>query len=83
MRLKETCIERPMIVVLNNLLVHQSETIKFQFDNHAFIAKYLPPQSCALNPIEQMWIVFKCEWKKTTLYAARYFKEERGEDNCR
>jgi hypothetical protein len=33
---------------------------------HAFMAKYLPPQSCALNPIEQVWNVIKCEWKKTS-----------------
>ena len=30
------------------------------------MAKYLPPQSCALNPIEQVWNVIKCEWKKTS-----------------
>ena len=30
------------------------------------MAKYLPPQSCALNPIELVWNVIKCEWKKTS-----------------
>jgi hypothetical protein len=66
MRLKEKCKERPTIVVMDNLSVHHSKALKFQFDNHAFMAKYLPPQSCALNPIEQVWNVIKCEWKKTS-----------------
>ena len=30
------------------------------------MAKYLPPQSCALNPIEQVWNVVKGQWKKTS-----------------
>ena len=66
MRLKEKCKERATIVVMDNLSVHHSKALKFQFDNHAFMAKYLPPQSCALNPIEQVWNVVKCEWKKTS-----------------
>jgi hypothetical protein len=51
---------------MDNLSVHHSKALKFQFDNHAFMAKYLPPQSCALNPNEQVWTVIKCEWKKTS-----------------
>ncbi len=66
MRLKEKCKERSTIVVMDNLSVHHSRALKFQFDNQSFIAKYLPPQSCALNPIEQVWNVIKCEWKKTS-----------------
>ena len=31
-----------------------------------FVAKYLPPQSCALNPIEQVWNLVKQEWKRTS-----------------
>jgi transposase len=60
MRLKEKCRERPTIVVMDNLSVHHSKALKFQFDERHFIAKYLPPQSCALNPIEQVWNVIKC-----------------------
>ena len=65
-RLKEKCKERSTIVVMDNLSVHHSKAIKFQFDSHAFIAKYLPPQSWALNPIEQVWNVIKAEWKRTS-----------------
>ena len=65
-RLKEKCKARPTIVVMDNLSVHHSKAIKFQFDNHQFIAKYLPPQSCALNPIEQVWNVIKGQWKRTS-----------------
>ena len=66
MRLKEKCKERTTIVVMDNLSVHHSKALKFQFDNHAFMAKYLPPQSCALNPIEQVWNIVKSKWKKTS-----------------
>ena len=51
---------------MDNLLEHHSKAIKFQFDDHAFIAKYLPPQSCALNPIDQVWNIIKAEWKRTS-----------------
>jgi DDE superfamily endonuclease len=40
MRLKEKCKERPTIVVMDNLSVHHLKALKFQFDYHAFIAKY-------------------------------------------
>jgi len=66
MRLKEKCKDRPTIVVMDNLSVHHSKILKPHFDERHFIAKYLPPQSCALNPIEQVWNVIKCEWKKTS-----------------
>ena len=66
MRLKEKCRERPTIVIMDNLKVHHSKILKPHFDELHFMAKYLPPQSCALNPIEQVWNVIKCEWKKTS-----------------
>ncbi len=51
---------------MDNLKVHHSKILKSHFDELHFIAKYLPPQSCALNPIEQVWNVIKTEWKKTS-----------------
>jgi transposase len=54
------------IVVMDNLKVHHSKILKPHFDERHFMAKCLPPQSCALNPIEQVWNIIKCEWVGST-----------------
>ena len=64
-RLKEKCEGTQTFVVMDNLQVHHSRHLDKTFDND-FIAKYLPPQSCALNPIEQVWNLVKQEWKRTS-----------------
>ena len=66
LRLKEKCLGRRTIVVMDNLKVHHSKTLRPHFDERTLIAKYLPPQSCALNPIEQVWNIIKCSWKRTS-----------------
>lgn len=66
LRLKEKCLGRTTIVVMDNLKVHHSKTLRPHFDEQTFIAKYLPPQSCALNPIEQVWNIIKGQWKRTS-----------------
>jgi transposase len=66
LRLKEKCQGTSTIVVMDNLKVHHSKTLKPHFDDNVFVAKYLPPQSCALNPIEQVWNIVKSQWKRTS-----------------
>ena len=51
---------------MDNLKVHHSKLLQPHFDDYHFIAKYLPPQSCALNPIENVWNIVKSQWKKTS-----------------
>jgi transposase len=63
---RRNAMEESTIVVMDNLKVHHSKILKPHFDEHQFIAKYLPPQSCALNPIEQVWNVIKGQWKRTS-----------------
>lgn len=66
LRLKEKCQGRRTIVVMDNLQVHHSKLLRPCFDDQYFVAKYLPPQSCALNPIEQVWNVIKGRWRRTS-----------------
>ncbi len=62
--LKEKCQDSKAIVVMDNLKVHHSKLLLPHFNDY-FTAKFLPPQSCALNPIEQVWNVIKGQWRKT------------------
>ena len=52
------------IVIMDNLSVHHSLIVKKEFDNPFFHYQFLPPQSCELNPIEKVWNIIKCEWRK-------------------
>ena len=64
-KLKEKCSDRRCIVVMDNLSVHKSKVIQDVFDD-GFQQKFLPPQSCELNPIEKVWNIFKMKWRKTS-----------------
>ena len=64
--LKEKWRDRPTIVVMDNLQVHKSKFIQGHFDDHTFKARYLPPQSCTLNPIEHVWNLVKARWRRTS-----------------
>jgi transposase len=64
-KLKEKCSDRRCIVVMDNLSVHKSKVIQDVFDD-AFQQKFLPPQSCELNPIEKVWNILKMKWRKTS-----------------
>jgi len=54
------------IVVMDNLSVHHSKIVKEEFDNKWFSCQFLPPQSCELNPIERVWNLIKCQWRKNS-----------------
>jgi transposase len=64
-KLKEKCSDRRCIVVMDNLSVHKSKVIQDVFDD-GFQQKFLPPQSCELNPIEKVWNILKMKWRKTS-----------------
>lgn len=52
--------------VMDNLTVHHSTKARELFDED-FRALYLPPYSCALNPIERLWAIIKDSWRKVVL----------------
>ena len=63
--LKAKCQDRACIVVMDNLSVHKTKTVKGLFDGQ-FQQMFLPPQSCELNPIEKAWNIIKSQWRKTS-----------------
>ncbi len=61
--LRDKCSHHPTIVIMDNLQVHKNaEVSKLQTEKFTF--RFLPPQSCALNPIERVWNVIKGKWRK-------------------
>ena len=66
LKLKEKCADRRCIVVMDNLTVHKSKLISEVFSDD-FQQKFLPPQSCKLNPIEKVWNILKMKWRKTSI----------------
>ena len=64
-QLKEKCQGRQCVVIMDNLSVHKTKAVR-EFFNDDFQQKFLPPQSCELNPIEKAWNIIKSEWRKTS-----------------
>jgi hypothetical protein len=58
MKLKEKCRGHQAVVVMDNLQVHKTKVVQEIFDEN-FQSKFLPPQSCELNPIEKVWNIIK------------------------
>lgn len=54
------------LCVMDNLTVHHSSIVKDIFDSN-FCAFYLPPYSCAMNPIERLWALVKHKWRTMLL----------------
>jgi transposase len=50
-------------VYMDNLSVHNAKAVKDHF-NERIQQRFLPPYSCALNPIERLWGLTKKRWKK-------------------
>lgn len=53
------CLDNQCVVVMDNLSVHKTKLIKEFFNEVNFQQKFLPPQSCNLNPIEKVWNIIK------------------------
>ena len=50
---------------MDNLSVHHANDVVKLFDEHYFVAKFLPTYSCDLNPIEKVWHLLKQRWRRT------------------
>ena len=50
-------------VYLDNLSVHHSKVITELFGERVD-CRFLPPYSCALNPIERLWHLVKKQWRE-------------------
>lgn len=48
---------------MDNLSVHKAKAVTDLFEEN-FRQQFLPPYSCALNPIERLWSVIKHYWTK-------------------
>ncbi len=57
------------VVVMDNLSVHKTRAVMAEFDDD-FRPQFMPPHSCALNPIEHLWSVVKQQWRKTFQFLA-------------
>lgn len=53
-------------VYMDNYSVHRSKSVTGHF-NDRIVQFFLPPYSCALNPIEKLWKVVKEKWRKRML----------------
>ena len=62
-KLRQKCWGHRTVVVMDNLQVHKTKAVKDAF-NAGFQQKFLPPQSCELNPIEKVWNIIKGQWRK-------------------
>jgi transposase len=62
--LKAKCQGLYVVVIMDNLSVHNAKIVEEEFERH-FEKRLLPTYSCALNPIERIWRVVKQTWRKT------------------
>ena len=61
---------------MDNLSVHHANDVVKLFDEHYFVAKFLPTYSCDLNPIEKVWHLLKYRWRRTAHLRLDYGKKE-------
>lgn len=59
---KDTCT-----IVLDNLPIHHSKMVEELVKRTKHKLLFLPPYSCALNPIETLWSLVKREWRQLLL----------------
>ena len=63
---------------MDNYMVHQTQRVKDLFTDRVE-QRFLPPYSCALNPIERLWSVVKNEWRKQNLLNVEGVSEDDAE----
>jgi transposase len=56
-------IKGEALVYMDNYNVHHSKEVK-EFFNERVKQRFFPPYSCALNPIEKLWMLVKGRWKR-------------------
>ena len=67
------------IVFMDNYMVHQTQRVKDLFTDR-IEQRFLPPYSCALNPIERLWSVVKNEWRKQNIINVEGMSEDDSEE---
>jgi transposase len=70
------------IVFMDNYMVHQTQRVKDLFTDRVE-QRFLPPYSCALNPIERLWSVVKNEWRKQNIINVEGMSEDEAEIKLR
>jgi len=63
------------LVYMDNYTVHHSKVVK-DFFNDRIQQRFFPPYSCALNPIEKLWMLVKGRWKRLMLERPDAMTEE-------
>ena len=59
--LKQKCQGKKVIIVLDNLRIHNAKKLLYICDQR-FKVMYLPTYSSELNPIERLWSLLKRKW---------------------
>ena len=67
-------------LVMDNLPVHHSKKVMKHFDSEQLQAFFLPPYSCALNPIERLWAMIKASWRRHNMMTANQLEVEETVD---
>ena len=63
------------VVYMDNYLVHQTQEVRGIFTDRVQ-QRFLPPYTCALNPIERFWNVVKSAWRKKVVQHPAGMSEE-------
>jgi transposase len=54
-------------IVMDIVLIHKNGNIEKEIKRRGYDCLYLPPYSPELNPIEQLWSVYKSKMKREQL----------------
>ena len=65
-------------VYMDNYSVHHSKQVR-EFFNDRIQQRFLPAYSCALNPIEKLWMLVKGQWRRRTLAKPQGMSEDEME----
>jgi transposase len=60
---------------MDNYMVHQTQEVRSIFTDRVQ-QRFLPPYTCALNPIERFWNVVKTAWRKKVVQYCEGMTEE-------
>ena len=70
------------IVYMDNYSVHYAKPVR-EFFNERIQQRFLPAYSCALNPIEKLWMLVKGQWRKKMLAHPEGVSEDEMETTLR
>lgn len=70
------------VIAMDNYSVHRAGIVKEAFDDR-ITQLFLPPYSCAMNPIERLWHIVKLRWRRVVLQHPDGFTEDEMEEEIR